>query len=198
MPVTQVKPYEAKTFNLQLDGISAEQLEQHYKLHQGYVTNTNVLNDKLVELREAGKVGTPEYNELRRRFGFEYDGMRLHEYYFENMTANGGAVPSTGKLAELLKEAFGSVENFEADFRATGLMRGIGWAILYQDPFTGRLQNFWITDHEFGHPAGFTPILVMDVWEHAYTVDYKPTERGKYIDAFFRNIDWKVVEARLK
>jgi len=198
MPVTQVKPYEAKTFNLQLDGISAEQLEQHYKLYQGYVTNTNVLNDKLVELREAGKVGTPEYNELRRRFGFEYDGMRLHEYYFENMTANGGAVPSTGKLAELLKEAFGSVENFEADFRATGLMRGIGWAILYQDPFTGRLQNFWITDHEFGHPAGFTPILVMDVWEHAYTVDYKPTERGKYIDAFFRNIDWKVVEARLK
>ncbi len=198
MPVTQVKPYEAKTFNLQLDGISAEQLEQHYKLYQGYVTNTNVLNDKLVELREAGKVGTPEYNELRRRFGFEYDGMRLHEYYFENMTANGGAVPTSGKLAELLKEAFGSVENFEADFRATGLMRGIGWAILYQDPFTDRLQNFWITDHEFGHPAGFTPILVMDVWEHAYTVDYKPTERGKYIDAFFRNIDWKVVEARLK
>lgn len=198
MPVTQVKPYEAKTFNLQLDGISAEQLEQHYKLYQGYVTNTNTLNDKLAELREAGKVGTPEYNELRRRFGFEYDGMRLHEYYFENMTANGGAVPTTGKLAELLKEAFGSVENFEADFRATGLMRGIGWAILYQDPFTGRLQNFWITDHEFGHPAGFTPILVMDVWEHAYTVDYKPTERGKYIDAFFRNIDWKLVEARLK
>src|SRR5205809_58048 len=129
MPVTQVKPYEAKTFNLQLDGISAEQLEQHYKLYQGYVTNTNTLNDKLAELREAGKVGTPDYNELRRRFGFEYDGMRLHEYYFENMTANGGAVPTSGKLAELLKEAFGSVENFEADFRATGLMRGIGWAI---------------------------------------------------------------------
>jgi superoxide dismutase, Fe-Mn family len=198
MPVTQVKPYEAKTFNLQLDGISGEQLEQHYKLYQGYVTNTNTLNDKLVELREAGKVGTPDYNELRRRFGFEYDGMRLHEYYFENMTANGGAVPTSGKLADLLKDAFGSVENFEADFRATGLMRGIGWAILYQDPFNGRLQNFWITDHEFGHPAGFTPILVMDVWEHAYTVDYKPTERGKYIDAFFRNIDWKLVESRLK
>lgn len=198
MPLTQIKPYEAKTFNLQLDGISSEQLEQHYALYKGYVTNTNTLNDKLVELREAGKVGTPEYNELRRRFGFEYDGMRLHEYYFENMSANGGSVAPSGKLAELLKEAFGSVEHFEADFRATGAMRGIGWAILYQDPFTGRLQNFWITDHEYGHPAGFTPILVMDVWEHAYTVDYKPTERAKYIDAFFRNIDWKIVESRLK
>ncbi|MCE3233837.1 MAG: sodA [Vampirovibrio sp.] len=198
MPVTQLKPYEAKTFNLQLDGISAEQLEQHYKLYQGYVTNTNTLNDKLSAMLAAGTVGTPEYNELRRRFGFEYAGMRLHEYYFENMTANGGSVPTSGKLADLLKEAFGSVEAFEKDFRATGAMRGIGWAILYQDPFTGRLQNFWITDHENGHPAGFIPILVMDVWEHAYTVDYKPTERAKYIDAFFRNIDWKVVEARLK
>jgi len=198
MPVTQVKPYEAKTFNLQLDGISSGQLEQHYKLYQGYVTNTNTLNDKLAELREAGKGGTPEYNEMRRRFGFEYDGMRLHEYYFENMGANGGAAPTSGKLAELLKESFGSVEAWEKDYRATGAMRGIGWAILYQDPFTGRLQNFWVTDHEFGHPAGFTPILVMDVWEHAYMVDYQATERGKYIDAFFRNINWKVVEARVK
>jgi len=198
MPVTQLKPYEAKTFNLQLDGISSGQLEQHYKLYQGYVTNTNTFNEKLAELREAGKGGTPEYNEMRRRFGFEYDGMRLHEYYFENMTGNGGAAPTTGKLADLLKENFGSVEAWEKDFRATGAMRGIGWAILYQDPFTGRLQNFWVTDHEFGHPAGFTPILLMDVWEHAYMVDFQATERGKYIDAFFRNIDWKVVESRLK
>lgn len=198
MPVTQVKPYEAKTYNLQLDGISSEQLEQHYKLYQGYVTNTNTLNDKLAEMRESGKSGTPEYNELRRRFGFEYDGMILHEYYFGNMTGNGGSAPTSGKLAEKLKEDFGSVDAWEADFKATGMMRGIGWAVLYQDPNTGRLQNFWITDHEYGHPAGFTPILVMDVWEHAYCVDWKPTERAKYVDAFFRNINWKTVESRLK
>jgi Fe-Mn family superoxide dismutase len=145
MPVTQVKPYEAKTYNLQLDGISSEQLEQHYKLYQGYVTNTNTLNDKLAEMRESGKSGTPEYNELRRRFGFEYDGMVLHEYYFGNMTGNGGAAPTSGKLAEKLKEDFGSVDTWAADFKATGMMRGNGWAILYQDPNTGRLQNFWIT-----------------------------------------------------
>jgi superoxide dismutase, Fe-Mn family len=198
MPATKTKPYEAKTYNLQLSSISAEQLEQHYKLYQGYVTNTNAINDKMAELREAGKLGTPEYNELRRRFGFEYDGMRLHEYYFENMTAQSSPVPANGKLGTLLAEEFGSVENWEKDFRATGAMRGIGWAILYQDPFTGRLQNFWITDHEYGHPAGFTPILVMDVWEHAYSVDWKPTERPKYIDAFFNHIDWAVVEKRLK
>ncbi len=198
MPVTQVKPYEAKTYTLQLDGISAEQLEQHYKLYQGYVTNVNLCNDKLTEMRGAGKSGTPEYNELRRRFGWEYDGMRLHEYYFENMTGTAIAPPTTGRLADLLTEAFGSVDNFLVDFKATGAMRGVGWAILYQDPLTGKLQNFWVTDHENGHPAGFTPLLVMDVWEHAYCVDWKPTERAKYLDAFFKNIDWKVVEGRVK
>lgn len=198
MPATQVKPYEAISYNLQLDGISAEQLENHYALYKGYVTNTNTLNDKLAELRAAGKAGTPEYNEMRRRLAFEYDGIRLHEYYFENMIGNGGDAPKSGKLAELLNDYFGSVDAWVADFKATGAMRGIGWAVLYQDPVTGRLQNFWITDHENGHPAGFTPILVMDVWEHAYIGDYKPTERGKYIEAFFRNINWKVVESRLK
>lgn len=199
MPATQVKPYEAKSWSLQgLDGISTEQLEQHYKLYQGYVTNTNTLNEKLAELLASGKVGTPEYNELKRRFGFEYSGMRLHEFYFDNMKANGGPIPQGGKLAAKMAEDFGSVENWEADFRATGAMRGIGWAILYQDPFTGRLQNFWIGDHENGHPAGFQPVLVMDLWEHAFTVDYKPTEKKNYVDAFFKNIHWQAAESRLK
>lgn len=199
MPMTKVKPYEAKTYTLQgLDGISQEQLEQHYKLYQGYVNNTNILNDKVAELIEGGKVGTPEYGEMKRRFGFEYDGMRLHEYYFGNMKANGGQPARDSKLVKKIEEDFGSYEAWENDFKNTGLMRGIGWAILYQDPFTGRLQNFWISDHEFGHPAGFTPILVMDVWEHAYTVDYKPTERKNYVEAFFKNIHWQEVESRLR
>ncbi|MEM0951925.1 MAG: superoxide dismutase [Cyanobacteria bacterium P01_H01_bin.74] len=198
MPATQVKPYEVKTFDLQLDGISPEQLEQHYALYKGYVTNTNKVNEMLAAMRADDKIGTPEYAELRRRFGFEYDGMRLHEYYFGNLSSEPTPLAPSGKLATLLTENFGSVEAFEKDFKATGAMRGIGWAILYQDPFTGHLQNFWITDHELGHPAGFTPILVMDVWEHAYTVDYKPTERGKYIAAFWKNVDWAIVEGRLK
>jgi superoxide dismutase, Fe-Mn family len=198
MPATMVKPYDTKTFDLaNLEGISGPQLEAHYALYKGYVTNTNILNDKVAALLTAGQTGTPEHAELRRRFAFEYDGMRLHEYYFGNMAPNGGALPVSSRLYQALVEAFGSYEAWEADFKATGLMRGIGWAILYQDPTNGRLQNFWISDHEVGHPAGFTPILVMDVWEHAYTVDYKPTERKLYVDAFFKNINWSVAESRL-
>ena len=196
---TPQKAYEAQTFSFEgFDGISLEQLQQHEKLYQGYVKNTNAVNEKIAALIEQGTVGTPEYNELKRRFGFEYSGMRLHEFYFGNLKAGGSELNPSSKLAEQIKADFGSIENWEKDFRATGLMRGIGWAILYQDPHSGRLQNFWVSDHENGHPAGFQPVLVMDVWEHAFTVDYKPTEKGKYIDAFFKNIDWSAVEARLK
>ncbi|MDX2083872.1 MAG: superoxide dismutase [Candidatus Melainabacteria bacterium] len=196
--MTQPKPYEAIQYTLTLDGLSQEQLEQHYKLYQGYVANTNTLNERIAELIQQGKTGTPEYNEMKRRFGFEYSGMRLHEFYFGNLKQNGGELARDSKLGRKIAEDFGSVENFMADFKATGLMRGIGWVILYQDPHTGRLQTFWIGDHENGHPAGFQPILVMDVWEHAFTVDYKPTQKKDYIEAFCRNIDWQACESRLK
>jgi superoxide dismutase, Fe-Mn family len=199
MTATMTKAYDVKTFTLSgLAGLSQEQLDQHYKLYAGYVNRTNVLNDKLAQLIAEGKAGTPEYQELKRRFGFEYSGMRLHEYYFANMQPNGGSVPTTGKLADALVASFGSLDNFVTDFKKTGAMPGIGWAILFQDTWTGKLQTFWVNDHENGHPVGFAPILVMDVWEHAYTVDYKPTERPNYIDAFFNNINWTEVESRLK
>jgi Fe-Mn family superoxide dismutase len=76
-------------------------------------------------------------------------------------------------------------------------MRGVGWAIAYQDPKTGRISNHWITLHEDGNVAGYKPILVMDVWEHAFLLDYKPADRPKYIEAFFANVDWKAAESRL-
>jgi superoxide dismutase, Fe-Mn family len=196
---TQPKPYEAKAYPSEgFNGISKEQLEQHFKLYQGYVTNTNTLNTRLFDMLSKGEVGTPEYNEMKRRFGFEYSGMRLHEFYFGNLQTGGNvALPKDTALFRKIEEDFGSFENWEKDFRATGLMRGIGWAVLYQDPVSKRLQNFWIGDHENGHPAGFNAILVMDVWEHAFTVDFKPTEKAKYIEAFFANINWQAAEARL-
>ena len=195
---TQPKPYEAKSFPSEgFDGISSEQLQQHFKLYNGYVNNTNTVNTKIAELISKGEVGTPEFNELKRRFGFEYSGMRLHEFYFGNLKPGGSSLPADSELRRKIEEDFGSFENWEKDFKATGLMRGIGWAILYQDPHTHRLQNFWVSDHENGHPAGFQPILVMDVWEHAFTVDFKPTEKAKYIDAFMNNVDWQATEARL-
>jgi Fe-Mn family superoxide dismutase len=133
---------------------------------------------------------------LKRRFGWEFNGMRLHEYYFENLGGKEG-LEKTGKLFKKISEEFESFETWEKEFRAIGMMRGIGWAVLYQDSLTGRLINFWINEHDVGHPAGCTPILILDVFEHAFIIDYG-LKRADYIETFFKNIQWKVVEDRLK
>lgn len=192
------QPYPERQFNLTgLNGISDEQIEQHLKLYAGYVKNTNILNEQIGEILKAGDAADPRFAELTRRLGFEYNGMRLHEYYFDNMAADGGDLDAGSRLGAALGENFGDVDTWKADFFGIGKMRGVGWAILAQDPLTGKLSNHWITLHEEGNVAGFQPILVMDVWEHAFTVDYKPTERAKYLDAFYQNIAWKAVEGRL-
>ena len=180
-----------------LEGITDVTLEEHFKLYQGYVTNLKTLMEKITTLIADGKISTPEYNELKRRLGFEGNGVVLHEYYFENMKPNGGSLAQGSKLYNTIVECFGSYENWEADFKGTGMMRGIGWASLCQCPCTGMLVNVWTTDHEYGNIAGMKTILVMDVWEHAYTLDFKPTGRKAYIEAFFKNINWDVAESRL-
>lgn len=194
------KPYAEKDFKhlKNLNGISDETLEIHLGLYSGYVKNTNILNEKVIELTEAGKSGTPEYAELKRRYGFEYNGMRLHEYYFANMKSGGSNELKEGSaLGKLITETYSSIDVWKNDFAKVGAMRGVGWAILFQDPFTKTLSNHWVTLHEEGNIAGFAPILVMDVWEHAWFRDYKPADRPKYIEAFMSNIDWAAVEARL-
>ena len=198
-----------------LKGISDQQIQVHLGLYAGYVKNTNTLNEKIVELANQGKAGTPEWAEMVRRLGFEYDGLILHEYYFGNLKPSGGGagpVPGLGQvtqqargneldpnstLGQAIQQGFGSIQDWLNAFKAVGAMRGVGWAILFQDPVTGWLSNHWVTLHQDGIPAGFKPILVMDVWEHAFMVDYKPAERSKYIDAFFENVDWAAVEQRL-
>ena len=193
------KPYPVQDFKhlLGLNGISDKTLEIHFKLYAGYVKNTNDLNEKIIELTEAGKSGSLEYSELKRRYGFEYNGMRLHEYYFGNMKPGGSELKESGALGKLIKETYSSIEVWKNDFFKVGAMRGVGWAVLFQDPFTKTLSNHWITLHEEGNIAGFQPILVMDVWEHAFLLDYVPADRPKYIEAFYSNIDWDKVEARL-
>jgi Fe-Mn family superoxide dismutase len=190
--------YTAKDYAslIGMEGFSEALLNNHFTLYQGYVTNTNKLWDSLRAMLKEDKVATPEYAELKRRFGFEFNGMRLHEYYFENLGGK-GALDRSGKLGKKLAEAFGSYEDWEKDFRATASMRGIGWTILYQDNLTGWLMNQWINEHETGHFAGCTPILVLDVFEHAFMIDYG-LKRADYIEAFFKNINWGAVEARLK
>jgi superoxide dismutase, Fe-Mn family len=195
--------YKPRTFNLsKLKGISDETLEMHFKLYEGYVKETNKLNEKIAEFVKDAKVDQEEfaeYSELSRRLGFEYNGMVLHEYYFENLISGGGTGDATGRTGfrQAAEESFGSYDIWKADFVGIGKMRGVGWAICYENPGNGRLSNHWITLHETGNVAGYNPILVMDVWEHAYILDYKPADRPKYIEAFFSNIDWSAVEGRL-
>lgn len=190
--------YTAKDYSklIGMEGFSETLLKNHFTLYQGYVTNTNKLLDSLETMLKEGKVSTPEYAELKRRLGWEFNGMRLHEYYFENLGGN-GQLNKESRLAKMISESFGSYENWEKDFKATGTMRGIGWAVLYQDITNGRLINFWINEHDVGHPAGCNPLLIMDVFEHAFMIDYG-LKRADYIEAFFKNIKWDAVEARLK
>jgi Fe-Mn family superoxide dismutase len=190
--------YAAKDFNslIGMKGFSETLLKNHFTLYQGYVTNTNRLMDSLATMLKEGKAGIPEYSELKRRIGFEFNGMRLHEYYFGNLGGS-GVLNKSGKLAKRLAEDFSSYEDWEKDFKATGTMRGIGWVILYQDSETGKLFNQWINEHETGHPAGCNPLLIMDVFEHAYMTDYG-LKRADYIEAFFKNINWNMVENRLR
>jgi Fe-Mn family superoxide dismutase len=172
-----------------LDGISEEQVAQHWKLYEGYVENVNTLNRKLGELA-AKRVFGPEFSELKRRVGFEYDGMILHEHYFGILKPRQKAPGADSAFVKALSPSFKGFDAWKEEFTAMGAMRGVGWVILYLDPQSGRLGNHWIGLHEVGHPAGFAPVLVMDVWEHAYMVDRGASGRKEYVSAFFKNVDW--------
>jgi Fe-Mn family superoxide dismutase len=190
--------YEAKDYGklIGMEGFGEQLLKNHFTLYQGYVTNTNKVLDILDQLLKDGKTATPEFAELKRRLGWEFNGMRLHELYFDNLGGKGG-IDRNGKLAKKMAADFGSYENWEKDFKATGAMRGIGWAVLYQDSASGRLINFWVNEHDVAHPAGCAPLLIMDVFEHAFMLDYG-LKRADYIEAFFKNINGAAAEARLK
>lgn len=190
--------YNAKDYTklIGIEGFSQTLLNNHFTLYQGYVTNTNKLADILAAMLKEGKTGAPEYAELKRRFGWEFDGMRLHELYFENLGGKTALVKS-GVLRKMIEASFGSYESWEQDFKATGAMRGIGWVVLYYDVPDCRLVNQWINEHDVGHLVGCQPILVMDVFEHAFMIDYG-LKRADYIAAFFKNINWKTVENRIR
>jgi len=189
--------YEPKNFEnlLGTKGFSDQLLKNHFALYQGYVTNTNKLTETLSTLLSGNKTATSEYAELKRRFGWEFNGMRLHEYYFGNMKKEGTELDKNSKFFKKIIEDFGAYENWEKDFRGVGAMRGIGWVIVYYDPIARRFLNVWINEHDVGHLSGTAPILVMDVFEHAYMIDYG-LKRADYIRAFFKAIDWNVVVDR--
>lgn len=181
--------YTSKDFKqlIGTEGFSTKLLENHFKLYEGYVLNTN----KLIEMLKTAE--GPVLAELKRRFGWEFNGMRLHELYFSNLIKNGSKLDANSKLAKQIIQDFGSIENWEKDFRNTGLMRGIGWVILAYDKEAKKLFNVWINEHDVGHLG--TPILVMDVFEHAFMLEYG--NRPDYINSFIKAINWKECEKRL-
>jgi Fe-Mn family superoxide dismutase len=189
--------YEQKNFDglVGMDGFNETLLKNHFTLYGGYVANANKVADALAAMAKEGKAATPEYAELKRRFGWEFNGMRLHELYFNSMMKGGAMMAQGSALTKALAAEFGSAGNWEKDFRATGAMRGIGWVVLYYDAAAKRLFNCWINEHDVGHLSGCAPILVMDVFEHAYMSDYG-LKRADYIAAFFMNIGWKAAEGR--
>lgn len=178
-----------------LEGISSAQIDDHWALYEGYVKQTNALLKELATLAEQGQGGSLIYADRRRRLGFEMNGMVLHELYFGALASQCTPLKD-GPLKQALAVTWGSYEQWLNDFCATGKSRGIGWAILAMDPATKALINCFVHDHEIGHVAGFIPLLAMDVWEHAYMVDYKAGGRTTYIDTFIKNIQWNVVDAR--
>ncbi|OGH66289.1 MAG: superoxide dismutase [Candidatus Magasanikbacteria bacterium RIFCSPHIGHO2_02_FULL_41_13] len=185
--------YQAKEFNhlLGLPGFSDTLLTNHFTLYQGYVKNTN----GLLEMLDTKEPGTVEYSELQRRFGWEWNGMRLHELYFGNMTKETIEMKE-GAFKQKIDKIYGNVENWKKNFVGVGTMRGIGWVVLAYDKEADELFNAWINEHDVGHLAGAVPLLVMDVFEHAFMIDYG-LKRADYITAFWNAIDWAVVESRL-
>lgn len=187
--------YEVKDFSslLKKEILSDELLQTHFKLYEGYVKNVN----QLLELLDTKEPGTLEYSELQRRFGWEFDGMRLHELYFDNLSGQELSFNIDSKLGEKIVAIYGNFENWKKNFIAVSLMRGIGWAILYYDMSSGELFNVWINEHDTGHLVGCKPLLVIDCFEHAYFQDFA-SKRPDYIEKIFSNIDWQKISERFE
>jgi len=191
--------YKIKNYEhlLGMGGFSDELLKNHFKLYEGYVQNMNKLNDILVNLEKEERWETPEFAELNRRLAWEFNGMRLHELYFGNLNKDKKEIEEGSELYKKITAEWGSYKMWEKDFRSMGAMRGIGWVVLYYDKEADRMFNVWINEHDLGHFAGAVPILVMDVFEHAFILDYG-MNRKDYIESFFKNIDWSKAEERFK
>lgn len=188
--------YVPRSFNLpELKGISKKQVEVHLALYEGYVKHVNLIREQIAKLKEAG---TDAYvvNELRRRFAFEFDGMRMHEYYFEQFEGGQSGTENDSPLGRLATEKYGSFEEFITHVKEVAGSRGIGWVVVYFDPVQNTLHAVYAGDHELGQLAGLPIILALDLWEHAYMVDYLPKEKMNYVDAFLENVNWNVIEKR--
>jgi len=194
-----METFTTKTFELgELKGISPKSIEEHLKLYKGYVTNTNLIFNKLQELKSEPEKNAYVLAELQRRLGFEFGGMRNHEYYFSSLSGGSKEINKEGELYKKINEDWGSFETFLEHFKFVAMTRGIGWSMLYFDKNSNKLIISWLDEQHIGHLAGTAIIIALDMWEHSYYLDYIPSEKKKYIEAFFANLNWEVVENNFK
>lgn len=194
--------YTPKTFNLPvLTGLSEKQIKVHLALYEGYVKHVNLIMSTLAGYASYGDKATDgdkfAIAELRRRFAFEFSGMRLHEYYFEQFEGSRTSLTDGGAFAQAIAEKYGA-QGLEGHIREVAGSRGIGWVVVYADPNANTIHTTFVADHELGQLSGLPILLALDLWEHAYMVDYVPAEKKNYIDAFFANLNWSVVENRFE
>jgi Fe-Mn family superoxide dismutase len=188
--------YEAKTFTLpEVPGISAKQIEEHLKLYQGYVKHINLIYDELEELGKDETKNAHLMQELRRRLGFEFNGMRLHEYYFGDLEGGAKGIMKGSALSNALSEQFGSIETARGMFKKA-VARGSGWVMLNYDPNAKCFHFNWVNFHDEGQLATLPAIVALDMWEHAYMVDYVPGDKMKYVDAYLDALNWETVAKR--
>ena len=193
-----MQKFEEQKFNIrELKGISTKNVEEHLKLYAGYVKNTNAVIEKISDLSKEffgnGVDNSYLIAELFRRFSFEYNGMRNHEIYFSSLSGGAKLLPENSELKKMLVETCQSVEIFLMGFKNLALTRGVGWAVLWYDKKDKRLIASWVDEQHLGQLNGCEMILAIDMWEHAYVYDYPTSEKKKYIEAFFENLNWEVV-----
>ncbi len=194
-----MKKFEEMKFSLPtLKGISAKNIEEHLKLYAGYVKNSNLILEKIEELSKDAEKNAYVLSELQRRFGFEFCGMRNHEYYFRSLESGAKSLDDKSALKKAIADTWGSFDNWLARFKSVALTRGIGWAVLFYDPQTKSLLNAWVDEHHLGNLSGLSFIMGIDMWEHSFMIDYLPSQKKEYISAFFENINWSVAEENFK
>ena len=191
-----MQKFEEKKFNLpKLKGISEKTIEEHLKLYAGYVKNTNLILS-MIEMYakvddEGGKYSVME---ISRRFGFEFNGMRNHEYYFASLEGGPKNLEDSSELKKLIGKDFGGFEEWLTRFKTIAAIRGVGWAFLYYDPITKQLLNAWVDEHHLGQLNGCQTVLALDMWEHAFVSDYLPSGKKQYVEDFFENLNLSKIE----
>lgn len=191
--------YTPKTFSIpQLQGISETTIAEHIKLYEGYVKHVNLIQTHLAEFKTKGEENVYEIGELNRRFAFEFNGMKNHEYYFEQLEAAAKELNPESSFGKQVIAQWGTLENFLSDIKIVAKTRGIGWAIVWKDRATGDLVLNWIDEQHLGQLNSCDFIFGIDMWEHSYVADYLPSGKGKYIEDYIANVNWEVVEKRFE